>query len=71
MLKYYLLGYLLGVLLIIMCVGIVDDLGDNKLCLKCENEDVNRDGKVDIKDLLKVQKYIINDKEDGECNVAD
>ena len=26
-------------------------------------EDVNHDGKVDIKDLLKVQKYIIEEKE--------
>ena len=67
--KDYLIGLLLGILCMFLAIVVVDEIDDNKLCLKCQNEDVNRDGKVNIKDLLKVQKYIIsnNEKEGENC----
>lgn len=64
--KDYFIGLLLGLLCMFLAIVVLDEISDNKLCLKCQNEDVNRDGKVDIKDLLKVQKYILNEKEEGE-----
>lgn len=52
----------------IICFGLYDQFNENKLCYGCANEDVNRDGKVDAKDLLIVRKYILNKMEDGECD---